>query len=117
MPKSDDVTAKIATDKVVLGRPGGLTLSSAAIGSERAPTVLRPIFDAAEWRKNQKENFAARQDALLTGAAALEADQRTTARVDLASFYMSRGMYAEAKGVLDLESSPKPSPVSRIRRR
>ena len=28
-PNSDDVTAEIATDKIRLGRPGGLTLSSA----------------------------------------------------------------------------------------
>jgi tetratricopeptide (TPR) repeat protein len=103
-PNSDDVTVRIASDKgVVLGRPGGLTLSSALKGAERAPAVLRPIFDLAEWRKNQKENFVARQDALLGAVAALEADQRTQGRIDLASFYLARGMYSEAKGVLDLD--------------
>ena len=102
-PNSDDVTARIASDKgVVLGRPGGLTLSSALRGAERAAAVLRPIFEAAEWRKNQKENFIARQDALVGAVAALEADQRTPGRIDLAGFYLSRGMYPEAKGVLDL---------------
>ena len=29
-PNSDDVTAELAPDKIMLGRPGGLTLSSAA---------------------------------------------------------------------------------------
>src|SRR6266478_5140005 len=101
-PNSDDVAANIAPDKIILGKPGGLTLSSADIGAERAPIAVRPIFDVVEWRKNQGENFVVRQDALVAAAAAAEPDQRTPARVDLARFYMSRGLYPEAKGVLDL---------------
>jgi tetratricopeptide (TPR) repeat protein len=101
-PNSDDVTAEIAPDKIILGRPGGLTLSSADIGAERSPTAVRPIFDVVEWRKNQAGNFVARANALIAAAAAAEPDQRTPVRIDLARLYMSRGMYAEAKGVLDL---------------
>jgi tetratricopeptide (TPR) repeat protein len=101
-PNSDDVTAELAPDKVIIGRPGGLTLSSADIGAERAPTAFRPIFDVAEWRKNQDENFIAREDALISAAAALEPEQRTPVRIDLARFYMARGMYQEAKAVLDM---------------
>src|SRR5882672_11965006 len=48
-PNSDDVTANIAPDKIILGKPGGLTLSSADIGAERAPTAVRPIFDVVDW--------------------------------------------------------------------
>ena len=104
-PNSDDVTAEIASDKVVLGKPGGLTLSPADTGAERAPTAVRPIFDLGEWRRNQQGSFVAREDALIeaAGAAATAApDQRASARVDLARFYMSRAMYPEAIGVLDL---------------
>jgi tetratricopeptide (TPR) repeat protein len=101
-PNSDDVAANIAPDRIILGKPGGLTLSSAEIGAERAPTAVRPIFDIVEWRKNQAENFVARQDALFAAAAAAEPERRTQVRVDLARFYMSRGLYPEAKGVLDL---------------
>ena len=50
-------------DKIVLGRPGGLTLSSAEVGAERAPTAVRPIFDLGEWHKNQEGNFNERADA------------------------------------------------------
>ena len=67
-PNSDDITARVATDKVILGRPGGLTLSSVVGGAERAPAAVRSIFDATEWRKHQKENFAVRQDKLVTAA-------------------------------------------------
>jgi tetratricopeptide (TPR) repeat protein len=99
-PNSDDVTAEIASDKITLSRPGGLTLSSADVGAERAATGVRPIFDVNEWRKNQSEDFIKRLDVLVTAVAS--AEQRTPARLDLARFYMSRGMYPEAKGVLDL---------------
>jgi hypothetical protein len=101
-PNSDDITAALASDKIILSRPGGLTLSSADIGAERAPTAVRPIFDIAEWRKNQDEHFSARADELTAAAGAAEPEQRTPARVDLARLYLSRGMYPEAKAVLDL---------------
>ena len=70
---SDDITAEIAPDKIILGRPGGLTLSSADAAADRASTAVRPIFDVGEWRKDQGENFMARQRALAATAAAAEA--------------------------------------------
>src|SRR6185437_5914684 len=47
-PNADDVSAELAADKITLGRPGGLTLSSVNAASERAPTVARTIFDVDE---------------------------------------------------------------------
>ena len=94
--------AEVAADRVIIGRPGGLTLSSADVAAERATTAVRPIFDVTEWRKNQAENFIARQDELIAAAGALEPAQRTQARINLARFLMSRGMYWEAKGAADL---------------
>ena len=70
-PNSDDVTAEIASDKIILGRPGGLTLSSATCGAERAPTAARPIFDVDEWHKNQEGRLH---------RAAGRADRRAAAR-------------------------------------
>jgi hypothetical protein len=101
-PNSDDVTAELATDKIILGKPGGLTLSPADKGGERASTAVRPIFDLGEWRKNQEGSFFARQDALFDIVVAAAPDQQTAARVDLARFYLARGMYSEAKSILDL---------------
>ncbi len=101
-PNSDDITAEVAPDKIIVGRPGGLTLSSAEVGADRAPTAVRAIFDVGEWRKNQSEYFTVREDELVAAAAAAEPDRRTPARIDLARFYLARGMYPEAKGVLDL---------------
>jgi len=107
-PNSDEVTAEIASDKVILGKAGGLTLSPAETGADRASTVVRPIFDVVEWRKNQEGSFVARLDALIEAVAAAAPDQRTPGRIDLARFYLSRGLYAEAKGVLDLAVAEKP---------
>jgi tetratricopeptide (TPR) repeat protein len=101
-PNSDDVTVEAAPDKIILGRPGGLTLSSADTSADRAPTAVRPIFDVEQWRENQRAGFIAREDALISAAAAAEPGRRTPARIDLARFYLSRAMYPEAKGVLDL---------------
>jgi tetratricopeptide (TPR) repeat protein len=101
-PNSDDVTGEIASDKITLSRPGGLTLSSADVGAERAAKTVRPVFDVNEWRRNQQDDFIKRLDTLVTAAAGATAEQRTPARMDLARFYMSRGMHPEAKGVLDL---------------
>ncbi len=104
-PNSDDVTAEVGPDKVMLGKPGGLTLSPAQNGAERAPTAVRPIFDLGEWHKNQDGNFNDRADALIEAAgnaATGSLEQRTSGQVDLARFYMARGMYTEAVGVLNL---------------
>jgi tetratricopeptide (TPR) repeat protein len=110
-PNSDDVTAEIATDKIRLGKPGGLTLSSADVAAERAATAARSPFDIEEWRKNQAGPFIAREEALIRAAAgaSTSAEQKLRARMELARFYMARGMYHEAKGVADFvldESKP-----------
>ena len=99
---SDDVTAEIAPDRITIGRPGGLTLSSAGVSAEGAPIVARPIFDEGDWKKNQSGSFFGRQDELIAAEAAVPADQRNPARIELAKFYLARGFYREAKAVLDL---------------
>jgi tetratricopeptide (TPR) repeat protein len=97
-PNSDEVAVEVSPDKVIVGKPGGLTISSADITAERAPIAVRPIFDIDEWHRNQKEPFVAREDELIRAAALAEPDQRGEARLALAKFYMARGFYAEARG-------------------
>jgi len=100
-PNSDHVGVEIAGTKVILGKPGGLTLSSVDAAAERAPIAVRPLFDIEEWHKNQVANFIERKDALMQALARAEPDLRPQARLDLARFYMARGMYYEAKGVTE----------------
>ena len=101
-PNADDVSAELAADKITLGRPGGLTLSSANAAAQRAPTAAKAIFDVDEWKKNREGVFNTKLDGLIRAEAALEPDQRTPARLDLARFYIARGFYPEAKAVIDM---------------
>lgn len=99
---SDEVGVEVGSDKVILGKKGGLTLSPVDISAERAPTAVRPIFSPEGWRKGQSENFMARQSELMTSISAVEPALRSLPRLDLAQFYMSRAMYHEAKAVTEL---------------
>ncbi|VIO77276.1 tetratricopeptide repeat protein [Bradyrhizobium ivorense] len=101
-PNADDVKAEVGADKVMLGRPGGLTLSSADVAAERATAAVKPLFDTDEWRKNQSENFIKRLDSLIAAAGSANAEQLPEARRDLAEFYMAHGLYDEAHGVTNL---------------
>ena len=102
---SDEVAVDAAIDKVTLTRPGGLTLSPADAAPQRASTVARPIFDVGQWRIDQEGPFNQRHDKLIDAAAVADTGSVANARMDLAKFYMARGMYHEAKGVADLAIS------------
>jgi tetratricopeptide (TPR) repeat protein len=107
---ADDLSVELVPDKVVIGRTTGLTLSSAGfrLGSagEIASTPsggYRPFaFDAQLWGFDQHAEFQSRQSELMRTAAAAPAGKRAGPRLDLARFYLARGMYYEAKGVLDV---------------
>lgn len=103
--KSDDITAGISSDTLTLTRPGGLTLSTATAAPERAAALIRPVFDVTEWRDYQNAEFIPTRNKLLTRAALATGMARLPVHVDLARFYLARGMYPEAKGILDLAFS------------
>lgn len=115
---SDDVAVDAGSDKVMLSRPGGLTLSAADTVPQRSSSVARPIFDVGQWRKDQDGLFVERLDAVMNAAVDADAGTRIAARIDLARFYMARGLYHEAKGAADLalaEAKPgQENPVALI---
>ncbi|MEA2870900.1 MAG: hypothetical protein QOH67_876, partial [Hyphomicrobiales bacterium] len=111
-PRADDVVADVTNDKVVVTRPGGLTLSDAstraAAGQPRASDVARQakapglfVLDPQTWGFDREGNFRERQEQLVAAAASADESQRTGARLNLARFYMARELVTEAKGVLD----------------
>lgn len=108
-PFADDLTTELAVDKVVITRPGGMTLSGAtsvapgAPASARNTPVYRPLmFDTQTWGFDRQANFNERQRSLIGAAAEAPASRRIGPRIDLARFYMSREMFTEAKAVLDV---------------
>ena len=100
-PFADDLKAELSADKVLLGRPGGLTLSDArgAAGSEQRPRgdLRHRSSGASTARPNSRA--AVRADPRRGRGAA---GQALRGRLDLARFYLAREMFAEAKAVLDV---------------
>ena len=101
-PKSDDVTVETATDTVMLTRPGGLTLSPAKPAGSAPPSAGAAVLRHRAVVEGSGRPFHRALDARIDAASHATGDDRVPARLDLARFYMARGMYPEAKGVLDL---------------
>jgi tetratricopeptide (TPR) repeat protein len=104
-PLADDVTAEISADKIVVTRPGGLSLSSASlVRRDNAKDVsYQPlVFDNQTWGFDRHADFEKRQSDLMNRAADAPEQKRLAARLDLARFYLARDLIPEAKGVLQV---------------
>lgn len=104
-PIADDLSVTIQSDRVVVRRPVGLTISEATAVAEVAPRTAprnRLIgFDLELWAIDEKAPHREREAHLIAEAAAAHETQRSVARLSLARFYMARGYWHEAKGVID----------------
>jgi tetratricopeptide (TPR) repeat protein len=101
-PLADDLTVELGTDRVTIGRPGGLAVSSSDAAGRRSGLFRPAVFDPQLWGFDREANFEERRRSLIDGAAEALETRRTGARMDLARFYLAREMYPEAKGVLDV---------------
>jgi hypothetical protein len=101
-PFADDVAVTAEADGVAVSRPGGLIVSPAVATPERASVARPALFDPQGWQHNRDGAFITRRDALIDALAQAEAPRRLAARLALARFYVARGLFLEAKGVLDL---------------
>jgi len=101
-PLADDLNVELAADKVVVSRPGGLALSSSLQAVLRGGGLRPVMFDSELWGSNRQSTYGDRQAQLVAVAAAAPESKRLAPRLDLARFYISREMYPEAKGVVDV---------------
>ena len=101
-PKADDLSIELSADRVMIARPGGLTLTSSLPGGRRGSPLQPSMFDTQQWGFDRQAPFLSRQAQLIDAAAKAPEDKRDAARFELARFYFARDMYAEAKGVLDV---------------
>jgi tetratricopeptide (TPR) repeat protein len=103
-PIADDIAAALAPDKITFGRPGGLSLSTAEVGVETDVSASLPStpFDTQIWGFDRKTDFEKRQTDLITAAAGAPPERQMRARLNLARFYLARGLSAEANGVLEV---------------
>ncbi len=98
-PIADDVSAELAVDKIVISRPGGLTISAVELDGRVSGMFHTLNFDTQLWKYNRKIKFSARQSELIGRAASAPERRRNRARYNLARFYLARGMSAEAGAV------------------
>ena len=103
-PLADDIKAQLMPDRITLTRPGGLTLSSGAIGERAVNTfTYNPLlFDTQLWGFDKQAKYNERENNLIRQAAMAPEAKRYQARLNLARFYIARDMGVEAKGVLDV---------------
>ena len=105
LPKSDDVMVDTASGNIVVNRPGGMMMSPADAGPERATASVRPMFDPKQWAGFQQDDFFKQRQALVEATFTTNEEQKLAARLDLARFFMARGFLHEARGVLALALS------------
>ena len=104
-PLADDVKVETAPDKVIVTRPGGLTLSSSLHSVLRGSGLRPAMFDSQLWGFDRESTYIERQAHLIDAASAAPPGKRLLPELDLARFYIARDMYPEAKGVLDVALS------------
>jgi hypothetical protein len=102
LPLADDLKIELRSDYVIIGRPKGLSLSTAP-DTQRAPAqrLTSSPLDAALWEAERNRRYQERE--VLLAAAALNTDptKKLDSRLTLATFYLAHGLAAEAKGALD----------------
>lgn len=104
LPRSDDIVARAGTGRVIIGRSGGLTVSSdGAAGPETAEATtekLPPLIDPALWAKLADEPARDGARALMQDVIDASRGRKSQARLALARFYAAQNLMAEAKGPL-----------------
>ncbi len=104
-PLADDLNVSLVPDKVVVTRPLGLTLSTSMQTLMHGSGLRSAMFDSQVWGADRQGSYFPREYHLIDVAAEAPPHQRLAPRLELARFYIARGMYPEAKGVLDVALS------------
>jgi hypothetical protein len=104
-PLADDINVALTSDRVVVSRPGGLTLSNSVQSLLRGDEPPSAMFDPKLWGYDRKGSYQQEQAQLIDAAAEAPENRRLRPRLDLARFYLARDMYPEAQGVLDVALS------------
>ena len=101
-PLADDLNVTLVPGKVIVTRPLGLTLSTSTQTLMHGAGLQSGMFDSQTWGSDRQGSYFTHESHLVDLAAAAAPNQRLAPRLDLARFYIARGMYPEAKGVLDV---------------
>ena len=113
LPKVDDLSVKIVDGDVEITRPGGLALTEekdletilamAKNSVDPGPQgTAKRIFDFKNWRMGGEELLDENRNVVLNDSGQKEGTDKVEGLLTLAKMYLSNGMWAEAKGFLDL---------------
>jgi hypothetical protein len=115
-PFSDDLRVKADQSRIVIARPGGLSLTSPQLPVAKTPAALArfgegPSFmDFKTWGALKGGSFLATERQLSERIAHQPSGAGITgARLDLARFYLAHRFGAEALGLIDLVQSHDPA--------
>ena len=115
-PIADDLAAELAADKVIVVRPGGLTLSDAAAPQEQHKAARALTFDTRRWSLDRDAEYTQREFDLVRAAADAPLTGRT-ARGSSCRGFISRGICTPKPRPCSTRRSPTSAPPRRIRRR
>lgn len=106
-PKADNLTVELSPEGVTVTRPEGLAVSD--MGSvlpslpEKGKTLDHPVtaLDPEIWQEERKADFTDREIELSRALSEAPVTNRAEKRVELARFYLARGLASSAIGVLE----------------
>jgi hypothetical protein len=113
-PYADNLKITADQSRVVISRPGGLSLTPPQLPVAQTPAALArfgegPSFmDFQHWGKLKGGSFLATERALNERIARQPGTGATGARLDLARFYLAHHFAAETIGLIDLVQSHDP---------
>ncbi len=102
----DDLTVRVEAEAIIVEREAGLALSSLAStrayadGAGAVPELRQGFVDFAGWKLGPVDRFSALRQQLIRRAASSEGAERTSARLDLARFYLAHMLAPEALSLL-----------------
>lgn len=111
-PRLDEVEVRVLPDGVAVTAEGGLLLSGptqrssndafSSRGFDGLPAGMPPgrIFDMANWRQGAEKDFVERRQGMQLRISEATSISRSGPRLELAQLFFSRGLSAEAIGLL-----------------
>lgn len=101
-PIDERVRVTRDAQRIVVSRPGGLTISKGASTADATPSlpVHNRLLDFKAWRYGPPDDYTKIEDELLQYASESTGIKRKAARLSLARFYLAHGMGADAIGVI-----------------
>jgi hypothetical protein len=113
-PYADDLEVSVDTSRVSISRPSGLSLTPPQMPVAQSPSALArsgdgpSYIDFADWSQAREGSFLATERKLTRLVAQANPQKSSTARLNLARFYLANGFAAETLGLLNLLQAHDP---------